>query len=528
MSDKIREMLAFEDLTQEEKEKRGILGRLYGPCASISIPTRNGRGYNEHLWEKVLENDLFKEMFENGGLPLEMDHPVDREETDSSRIAAMMPEPFKKDKEGKLITYVDLIDTPMGRIAYQLAKYGFKLGISSRGSGDIIYDDDGNEIVDPDTYNFTTFDLVLLPAVKEARLTMTESLDSNVVNLKKALTEDLKTGKKLDGTEYTSDEKKMMSDALKDLGIDINTPDSTSLIKENLDTNSTETVKNTEEVTNSVSDDMLNSLKESLKVNAELELKIKSLQEQLAVSDTKVSSLEESISKSNDTIVRLTSMIKNSKTLKEENSKLVEELKLKDEKINTLLKRKSVNEELKSLKLLKEELTTKNKTISSNEEKIKKLSESLTQLTSANKEITSLKESLISLQENFKKKTEEQEKIITSLKENLSQSKTEIENYKNKANSIARYYIKTKAKLIGVDVNEIMNKLSESYSLSEVDKICEDLKRYKISRNKLPLDIAKSDVIKIRESKNISMSECDVTSSDDYISEDIQSYVDRL
>lgn len=39
----------FQDLTEEEKERRGILGRLYGPCASISIPTRNGRFYSESL-----------------------------------------------------------------------------------------------------------------------------------------------------------------------------------------------------------------------------------------------------------------------------------------------------------------------------------------------------------------------------------------------------------------------------------------------------------------------------------------------
>ena len=43
MKDKIREALQFQDLTEEEKQKRGILGRLYGPCASIVIPTRNCR-----------------------------------------------------------------------------------------------------------------------------------------------------------------------------------------------------------------------------------------------------------------------------------------------------------------------------------------------------------------------------------------------------------------------------------------------------------------------------------------------------
>ena len=35
--------LVFADLSEEEKKKRGILGRLYGPCADVIQPTRNGR-----------------------------------------------------------------------------------------------------------------------------------------------------------------------------------------------------------------------------------------------------------------------------------------------------------------------------------------------------------------------------------------------------------------------------------------------------------------------------------------------------
>ena len=45
----IRESLSFIDLTEEEKQKRGILARLYGPCASISDATRNGRLYSDEL-----------------------------------------------------------------------------------------------------------------------------------------------------------------------------------------------------------------------------------------------------------------------------------------------------------------------------------------------------------------------------------------------------------------------------------------------------------------------------------------------
>lgn len=182
----IREALNLVELTEEEKQRRGILARLFGPCASIIAPTRNGRMYSDELWEKVFkENEIVREMFENGGCPLELDHPVDREETCSEKIAAMLPEPPKRDKDGHLICYIDLLDTPCGKIAYQLAKYGFRLGISSRGTGDLYTDENGNESVDPNTYDFTTFDLVLLPAVKDARLSMCESYAPKMLKLKK-------------------------------------------------------------------------------------------------------------------------------------------------------------------------------------------------------------------------------------------------------------------------------------------------------------------------------------------------------
>lgn len=107
----------------------------------------------------------------------ELCHP-DYDEVDMEKVAVIMPEPPKKDKNGKLVAYIDILDTPCGRIAYQLAKYGYKFGISSRGNGDLIEDyNSGEEMVDPETYSLNAFDLVEIPAVKEARLSFTESYD---------------------------------------------------------------------------------------------------------------------------------------------------------------------------------------------------------------------------------------------------------------------------------------------------------------------------------------------------------------
>lgn len=209
------EDLQFQELTPEEKEKRGILARLTGPIASFTKGTRNGRKYSDKLWEKAFDSPLVKEMFKNGGLPGELQHPADRSETDPTKIAIMMPEPPKKDSKGHLVASVDILDTPCGQIAYQLGKYGFKFGISSRGEGDLIQDFSGEESVDPDTYTLNAFDLVLIPACEDARLQFNESLNTKKSNkLRTILGEALENASDVD--------RKIMEEALDELNIDDN------------------------------------------------------------------------------------------------------------------------------------------------------------------------------------------------------------------------------------------------------------------------------------------------------------------
>ena len=211
--------LKFKNISPEEKTAKGILGRLYGPVASFAAPTRNGRHYGQDLWEKLFNSDLIKERFKNGGIFGELCHP-DYEDVNMEKVAIVMPEPPVKDNKGDLIAYVDIVDTPCGRIAYQLAKYGYKFGISSRGTGDIIEDYNGNEEVDPDTYQLNAFDLVEIPAVENARLSFVESLDSKKKygkTLKEKLTEELNKASEAD--------KKIMNETLNNLYINLNESD---------------------------------------------------------------------------------------------------------------------------------------------------------------------------------------------------------------------------------------------------------------------------------------------------------------
>lgn len=205
---RILEALQMQPLSQEEMTARHILGRLYGPIATCVESTRNGRLYNKPLWEKALEDDIFLEKVATKALFLELGHPADREETDMKQACACIPE-VPKIVGDDLYAYVDILDTPNGRLLKTLVDYGFVPGISSRGSGDVM---DNNQ-VDPETFFLETWDIVQLPAVKKARLNVCESLDSNGMKLKKALAESYKAAKEED--------KDTMKKALENLNIDI-------------------------------------------------------------------------------------------------------------------------------------------------------------------------------------------------------------------------------------------------------------------------------------------------------------------
>lgn len=209
---KTNESIQYQKLSPEEMKARGILGRLVGPCADFINPTRNGRKYSEQLWENVFNNPLMQEKIKNGVCYGELGHPEDRTETNIEKIAICLREQPVKNDKGQLVAVFDILDTPCGRILKTLCDYGSKLGISSRGQGDLVTDYNGDESVDPDTYECECWDVVLVPGVETARLDyMTESLNTKNKKLKIALKESL--------NEAEDKDKKIMEDTLKNLNI---------------------------------------------------------------------------------------------------------------------------------------------------------------------------------------------------------------------------------------------------------------------------------------------------------------------
>jgi len=205
-----------------------------------------------------------------------------------------------------------------------LAKYGFRFGVSSRGTGDVVTDDNGNESVDPNTYNLNAFDLVLIPACADARMTFQESYNPNGNKMKKELFNDINNAEE--------EEQKVMLEALNELGIDYKP----------------EWIATGTESADNIRDDVSIQLQESLKENQSLRKQIKELNAKLSVGyiedDKAKKVLEEAMSS----------------------------VKQGEEKISELDKEnKSLRESLKEIKDVQRKLTEKVRCQADEEEKIK-------------------------------------------------------------------------------------------------------------------------------------------------------------
>ena len=522
--------LEYKKLTPEEMQRRGILGRLIGVCASFVDPTRNGRRYSEELWEKTFKDPIMVERIQNGVCYGELGHPENREETDMEKIAVCLSEVPKKGKDGKLRAVFDILNTPNGKILKALCDYGSTLGVSSRGSGETFTDYDGQESVDPDSYSCQGFDIVLIPAVKAARLSyVNESLEKNSLKeslrttINKASQEERKVMKEtLNNLHIKLNEQDELPDAQIDGGIDVESSEYgpqedfsseidniiqflTGLKEQSLSDEEETDVEaylnvfqeNIEKYLNKdindINDDSLNidsdiavdndqaiteSLRKLFQDNKSLENQIISLQEKLSVAYDKEASMKEEISKYKNAIARLASQ--------------TQKYNIISEKLNTLQKEsKQKNFELKNYQTAVSQLTEK---LANEKSSASKLTE---ERFSDGKIINTLREEM----KASKLEKDALQEDISSLKKDLELKKTEIlnkekkyknlvEQYKNIASGAVDRYIECQAKMLGITPKEIKSKLPESYNFKDIDNTCNDLRQYKLNMSRLPFSPA--------------------------------------
>lgn len=449
------------------KNGKRMLGRLRGICADLDHPTRNGRRYSKALWEKVLNSDTFKEHMENGCLFGELGHPADRLETDPEKIAVALSDIEMNEQDGTLIGTFDILDTPNGNILKALVDYGTTVGVSSRGGGDI-ETIGGEEYVAEDSYDFEAFDIVLLPAVKAARLQVVESLQGKT--LKQHLAESL--------DKANPEDKKIMEETLKDLDLLDNEQESKPVEPED---------DNKEMAAESDGASLIKDLQESMLAQSKLEEENAVLREKVSAGSTREAKLKEELEKVKTTVRTLSvkaqkngiadkslqeDLDKANKTIDQLNSKItVLETKLKESRDNkkTLIENKerannALNESKQSIQLLEQALKNER---SNNTKEIDKL----------NAVVESLKKDA-----NIK---------INRANKRLKESAQYINNIKGQLKESLDAYIKMNCRQKGLDYQEVINKLPESYNTNDIDLIVEKLSDFKIRIGSLPFATTK-------------------------------------
>lgn len=474
---KVKEF-TYQKLTPEEQKERGILGRLVGIIASFKDPTRNNRLYTEELWDNVFNDPIMKEKIATRSCFGELGHPTEARETDMEKIAICLAEEPKKCADGTLKGVFDILDTPNGRILKTLCDYGCKIGVSSRGNGDVTEDWSGNEVVDPKTYQCDCWDAVIIPALKAARTTyVTESLEQDN-KLKTALNESL--------NKASPAEKKVMEETLKQLNIDyidkaLNEEANTRKSVRNKKVSSKATTAG-----NAGVEEAIKSLQESVKLTQSLQAQVKALQEKLSVCNAKETRLMESLqqmkrenqSLKND-LESVNSRADELETQLDEKSQLVES---QNKQIRVLTRRCDVQS--RSQKSI-------NESMSQNKDEVYRLNE---QLNTSRKIINDLKESLEVAKQDTVIKDKEMSRKLTH-------AQSLIEHYQKVAQAAIDKYINSRAKMLGISSSDIKNRLTEGYSFKDIDNVCEELGNYQLNVNSLPFNAKKPIKVKLTESK---------------------------
>ena len=208
-------------------------------------------------------------------------------------------------------------------------------------------------------------------------------------------------------------------------------------------------------------DELVKELQEALQNNAKLEQDNLSLQEQLSVCVAKEKQLKEELKKNQKALISLSESTK---------------------KVNIL------KEQLDDAELL---LNKKDKLLESNIKRIDTLKTRLVESNSLKTTTTELKESVKTL----KTQLEEKDKLISNAKVVVDKQKRALKNIKES-------YIKAQAVAFGLNEQEIRSKLKESYSVKDIDSVCEELSERKSNLGKLPFRLNESTKINFKPSSN--------------------------
>lgn len=154
----IEQLLPSETKMITESAPDGKRMWIKGICMQSTIKNRNGRTYPLTEIQTAVSN-ASQRIAEYNGIFGELDHPQTLT-VNSDRISHVIREMWISGNDA--YSKAELLDTPTGRIAQELYKTGVKIGVSSRGAGNV------NESGDVSGFQFITYDIVITPSAPGA------------------------------------------------------------------------------------------------------------------------------------------------------------------------------------------------------------------------------------------------------------------------------------------------------------------------------------------------------------------------
>lgn len=178
------ELTQFIAESFDDETTGGKTWYLEGICMQAELENRNRRRYP--LKEIKQAVDSLQESIQNKQCFGELDHPSDSRVTVELKNVSHMFESLEM-RGNDAIGRIKILETPMGLIAAKILEGGGRLGVSSRGTGEV----DGGVVRG---FNCTCIDLVATPSAPNAMPnSIREALEQNVqTRLVKTLAESLK------------------------------------------------------------------------------------------------------------------------------------------------------------------------------------------------------------------------------------------------------------------------------------------------------------------------------------------------
>ena len=170
---------------------------------------------------------------------------------------------------------------------------------------------------------------------------------------------------------------------------------------------------------------------------------------------------------------------------------------------------------------LESQIQNQKKRISALSEKLKNSSKDSSNLNetvqSKDREIRALNRKV----EQLNSKLDESAKNAQMYYDRLGKAKELVEKYKRSAQVASERYISAQAKAYGLSAEQVSGQLSESFTLRDVDRVCESLASQNLRISKLPFDVSKKVRIATESKAEPILGESIMSAEDDVVDESL-------